>query len=155
MKSDIINEIISAVSKYELNPSTVIIELTESGLLVSNLQIAKMWSKLNEKGIQLALDDFGTGYSNFHYLHDLRPSIIKIDRSFTVEALANDYEYNLLSLMSGMVHNFNLKVCIEGIENQNELQEMWKLQPDYFQGFYFGKPCALQKFIENFVTAKI
>lgn len=155
MKSDIINEIISAVSKYELNPSTVIIELTESGLLVSNLQIAKMWSKLNEKGIQLALDDFGTGYSNFHYLHDLRPSIIKIDRSFTVEALANDYEYNLLSLMSGMVHNFNLKVCIEGIENQNELQKMCKLQPDYFQGFYFGKPCALQKFIENFVTAKI
>ena len=111
-----------------------------------------LWAKLKEKGIRLALDDFGTGYSNFHYLHDLRPDIIKIDRSFTAKALANDYEYNLLDLISGMVHTLNLNVCVEGIETEDERNRIQNLSPDYIQGFYFGKPCPYQQFTEQFVT---
>lgn len=152
MKSDIINEIIRAVSGYQIPPSNVIVELTESGLLVSNLQLAKTWSKLNEQGIQLALDDFGTGYSNFHYLHTLRPNIIKIDRSFTLNALENEYEYNLLALISGMVHDLNLTVCIEGIETNEERLKMLNVSPDYYQGFFFGKPCPYEEFVKNFIA---
>ena len=152
MKSDIINEIIRAVSSYQIPPSNVIVELTESGLLVSNLQLAKTWSKLNEQGIQLALDDFGTGYSNFHYLHTLRPNIIKIDRSFTLNALENEYEYNLLALISGMVHDLNLTVCIEGIETNEERLKMLNVSPDYYQGFFFGKPCPYEEFVKNFIA---
>ena len=152
MKSDIINEIIRAVSDYQIPPSNVIVELTESGLLVSNLQLAKTWSKLNEQGIQLALDDFGTGYSNFHYLHTLRPNIIKIDRSFTLNALENEYEYNLLALISGMVHDLNLTVCIEGIETNEERLKMLNVSPDYYQGFFFGKPCPYEEFVKNFIA---
>ena len=63
------------------------------------------------------LPNYGTGYSNFHYLNDLHPEIIKIDRSFTVKAVENEYEYKLLSLMSDMVHGMDVKVCVEGIEN--------------------------------------
>lgn len=151
LKSNIINEIISSVSEHNVEPSTVIIELTESGLLVSDPRIVKLWSCLKERGIHLALDDFGTGYSNFHYLNELKPDIIKIDRSFTVKALENDYEYNLLSLISDMVHGLNLKMCVEGIENQSELDRMKKLSPDYCQGYYFGKPCPYDEFSTKFI----
>ena len=152
MKSNIISELISAIGEHQVDPSTVIVELTESGLLSTDSRVAKLWVKLKEKGIQLALDDFGTGYSNFHYLNDLHPEIIKIDRSFTMKAIENEYEYKLLSLMSDMVHGMDVKVCVEGIENLEELEKMLKVTPDYCQGYYFGKPCSYQEFTETFVT---
>ncbi len=57
-------------------------ELTESGFLESNYRCMDLWNRLRKHGVMLALDDFGTGYSNFHYLYDLSPNIIKIDRTF-------------------------------------------------------------------------
>ena len=146
MKSNIINEIISAVTKHNISPSNVIIELTESGQIESDSRVIKLMSNLKKNGIRLALDDFGTGYSNFSYLNELKPDIIKIDRSFTLKALENDYEYQLLSLMSDMVHSLNLKMCIEGIETTDDLNKMNQLGPDYCQGYYFGKPCSYEEF---------
>lgn len=152
MKSNIISEIISAVTAHGISPANVIIELTESGLLESDTRVTKLVSHLKENGIRLALDDFGTGYSNFHYLNELKPDIIKIDRSFTLKALENDYEYQLLSLMSNMVHSLNLKMCIEGIETTDDLRKMNQLSPDYCQGYYFGKPCPYQEFKEQYLS---
>lgn len=152
MKSNIINEIISAVTSHGISPSNVIIELTESGILESDTRVTKLVSNLKENGIRLALDDFGTGYSNFHYLNELKPDIIKIDRSFTLKALQNEYEYQLLSLMSNMVHSLNLKMCIEGIETTDDLTKMNQLSPDYCQGFYFGKPCPYEEFKEQYLA---
>ena len=151
IKSDIIDEIIYAVSEYNINPSDVIIELTESGQMASDSHIRKMWTKLKDHGIMVALDDFGTGYSNFHYLYDLKPDILKIDRSFTVQAMENEYEYNLLNLISDMGHNLQLKICVEGIENDHELSRMKVLSPDYCQGYYFGKPCSYDDFHNRYI----
>lgn len=155
MKSNIIHEVVAAISAYDISPSNVVLELTESGLLESDPRFSKLWMKLKEKGVHLALDDFGTGYSNFHYLYDLRPDIIKIDRSFTSKAMQNEYEYNLLSLMSGMVHNLDLKICVEGIETAEEQDRINLLSPDFAQGFYFGRPCPYQQFCDTFVAKAV
>lgn len=151
MKSNIISEILEAAKEYGICASNVVIELTESGMLESDTHLSKLWPKLKETGIRLALDDFGTGYSNFHYLYDLQPDIIKIDRTFTAKALKNEYEYNLLSLMSDLVHNLKLKMCIEGIETEDEETRMQSISPDYSQGFYYGRPCPYEQFVEQFV----
>ena len=66
----------------------------------------------------------------------------------------NEYDYNLLSLMSEMVHNLNLKICIEGIETEEERVRILEIAPDYSQGFYFGRPCPYNQFAENFVLPK-
>ena len=50
-----------------------------------------------------------------------------------------------------MVHGLNLKMCVEGIENQSELDRMKKLSPDYCQGYYFGKPCPYDEFSTKFI----
>ena len=152
MKSNIIDEIVDAAKEHGIPASNVVIELTESGILESNSYFSKLWSKLKATGISLALDDFGTGYSNFHYLYNLKPDIIKIDRTFTAKALQNEYEYNLLSLMSNLVHNLNLQMCIEGIETEDEETRMLTISPDYSQGFYYGRPCPYDQFVEQFIT---
>lgn len=152
LKSNIISEILSAVSDYNIIPSTVIIELTESGILTPDSRVSKLRSRMKEQDISLALDDFGTGYSNFHYFNDLKPDIIKIDRSFTVKAIENNYEFNLLQLMINMAHSMDLRVCVEGVETLSELERIKQLNPDYCQGYYFGRPCPFDEFMKLFVN---
>ncbi len=154
MKSNIIEEIASAITSYGISPSSVVLELTESGVLDSDIRFAKLWECMREKGVRLALDDFGTGYSNFHYLYNLKPDIIKIDRTLTTQALNNEYEYKLLSLMSGMIHSMNLHMCVEGVETVQELSMVLDLSPDFIQGYYYGKPCSYEEFLKQYVLRK-
>ncbi|MCD7765235.1 MAG: GGDEF and EAL domain-containing protein [Lachnospiraceae bacterium] len=151
MKSDVVEDIMEALRVCDMKPKDLVIELTESGLIESDVYFTRLWKQLKENGVRLALDDFGTGYSNFHYLNDLRPDIIKIDRSFTMRAMANEYEYNLLSLLSGMVRNLELKVCVEGVETEEERDKIALLPPDFSQGFFYGRPCAQDVFEEKFI----
>ena len=100
----------------------------------------------HQQGIHISIDDFGTGYSNFHYLSELHPDIVKIDRGFTSKAITDKNEYYLLNQFSNMIHNLGLKLCIEGIETEDELQKMKLLKPDYCQGFYWGRSCPYDEF---------
>lgn len=152
LKSNMLETILEGLEKYELSAGSIMIELTESGFLEANENFTTFCEGLKKHGIGLALDDFGTGYSNFHYLSRLNPNTIKIDRSFTLQALHNDYEYNLLQHMVDMTHSIQLKLCIEGIETESELEKILQINPDYIQGYFFGKPCNLSSFEENFVS---
>jgi EAL domain-containing protein (putative c-di-GMP-specific phosphodiesterase class I) len=124
LRSDVLNDILEGIQKYQLKEGSIYIELTESGFLESNSYFINFCEGLKANGIPLALDDFGTGYSNFHYLYNLNPSTIKIDRSFTLKALKSSYEYSLLRHMVDMTHDIDLKLCIEGIETIQELNKI-------------------------------
>lgn len=150
MKSRIVQEILSAIDQYDISPNCVMIELTESELLETDSRFTKLWSNLKSQGVSLALDDFGTGYSNFSYLSKLQPDVVKIDRTFTMRALNNSYEYNLLSLLSDMAHALKLKICVEGIETKEELETICQLIPDYIQGYYLGRPHSAKEFMEKY-----
>lgn len=152
LKSDVLKEVMFALKEYELPPESIMIELTESGFLEQSDNFVRFCEGLKKYKIPLALDDFGTGYSNFHYLYNLNPDIIKVDRSFTLKALNNDYEYSLLRHMVDMTHSINLKFCVEGIETQQELSKICQMRPDYIQGFFFGKPCNLLSFLTDYVA---
>lgn len=151
LKSDMLGEITEAIATYGLPKGSIVMELTESGFLESDSNFINFCEGLKNNGIPLALDDFGTGYSNFHYLYNLNPNTIKIDRSFTLKALNSDYEYNLLQHMVEMTHSIDLKLCIEGIETKEELDRICEISPDYIQGFYFGKPSPLGTFLKAYV----
>ena len=150
LRSDVLEDIIKGLEQYQLASKSLLIELTESGLLEDE-NFIRFCNGLKEHGIPLALDDFGTGYSNFHYLGTLVPNTIKIDRSFTLKALNSDYEYKLLQHMAEMTHSIDSKFCIEGIETKEELNKICAMNPDYIQGYYFGKPCAYEVFLHNYV----
>ncbi len=152
LRSNILEDIIKGIKKYELEPSSLLIELTESGFLEENANFIRFCDGLKEFGIPLALDDFGTGYSNFHYLSHLTPHTIKIDRSFTLKALKNDYEFGLLQHMADMTHSIDSKFCIEGIETKDELNKICRMGPDYIQGYYFGRPCPYENFMADYVN---
>jgi diguanylate cyclase (GGDEF)-like protein len=152
MKSDFVGLLVDTIQRLGIEPSTVALELTESGLLESEPRLNRIWKKLKKYGVRLALDDFGTGYSNFHYLNELHPNTLKVDRSFMVSAMTDSYEYALLKNMTELAHNMKLAVCIEGIETDEEYAKMSELSPEFFQGFRFGRPCPQEIFCEKYLT---
>lgn len=150
-KSEVILDLVDEIEKAGLSTDAVNIELTESVLLENNINTQHFLKELKRMKINLALDDFGTGYSNFHYLSELNPEIIKIDRTFTANAVADEKEYYLLKQFCEMIHRLGLKICIEGVENEEEWTRIKRLKPEYGQGFYWGKPCEYVVFVRQFV----
>lgn len=152
MKSDVFSDIMSVIDKYSLQPSCIGIELTESGYLDSITHFNHLWRKLKDNGVYVILDDFGTGYSNLHCLSDLKPNYIKIDRTFTLKALKNKYDYKLMTYIIDMAHSLGLKLCIEGVETSDDLRQLRDSGADYIQGYLFGKPYPAVEFEKRYVN---
>lgn len=152
MKSDVFSDIMSVIDKYSLQPSCIGIELTGSGYLDSSTHFNHLWRKLKDNGVYVILDDFGTGYSNLHCLSDLKPNYIKIDRTFTLKALRNKYDYELMTYIIDMAHSLGLKLCIEGVETSDDLRQLREPGADYIQGYLFGKPYPAVEFEKRYVN---
>ena len=150
LKSPFISEFFYLLREYGLSPSSIVIELTESGQIDDSPQIHKVWEHLRSRGVNIALDDFGTGYSNLLYISDMSPNIVKLDRGFTLKAMSNPFESQLMENTIQLVHSIGLKVCVEGVETQEELERIYGIGADYIQGYYYGKPCSRAEFFEKF-----
>ncbi|MCI9137361.1 MAG: EAL domain-containing protein [Lachnospiraceae bacterium] len=148
-KSDVVSGIMASIREVGINPKTVLFEFTESGMISYDDSVQRLLDVLNENQVKIALDDFGTGYSSLAYLKNLRVNLLKLDRSFTSKAVANDFDYNLIGHIVDMAHSIGMGVCFEGIETEEELQKLKQLRPDFIQGFYYGRPVDRQKFYEQ------
>lgn len=150
MRSPIFNEILDALNESSLSPDSLIVELTESGQLDNTIAIKNMWDKLKTLGVGLAIDDFGTGYSNLGNIGNLRPDIVKLDRSFTLKALKNEYEHQLMTNIICLVHSIGLNLVVEGVETNDEQTRISSLSPDFIQGYYYSRPCPKEEFKNKF-----
>lgn len=150
IKSAFVVEFFRLLNEHEMSPASIMIELTESGELDDSQQIQKVWNNLRQYGVSIALDDFGTGYSNFMNISAMTPNVVKLDRGFTMKAIKNEFERKLMASIIQMVHGLGLKICVEGVETEEELNYIRALGPDYIQGFYYGRPCPEEEFIEAF-----
>ena len=151
LKSNFFKDVTGALEQYKLRPDSLIIELTESGYVENSPVVRKLWEQLKDRGVLIAIDDFGTGYSNLQSIGNMMPAIIKLDRGFTVKALNNNYEHQLMDQIIQLIHSVDLKVCVEGVETMEELTEIERLSADCIQGYYYGKPCEKQAFYKDFV----
>ncbi|MCD7708993.1 MAG: bifunctional diguanylate cyclase/phosphodiesterase, partial [Clostridiales bacterium] len=153
LKTNVCDEVINVLREHGLSPESLIVEMTESGPLEESPSVQKVWDDFRESGILLAIDDFGTGYSNLSSIGMIMPNIVKLDRGFTVKAMKNSYEKQLMDHVIQLVHSIDLKICVEGVETPSELDTIERLNADCIQGYYYGKPCARHIFMENFICA--
>ncbi|MDD3368238.1 MAG: EAL domain-containing protein [Lachnospiraceae bacterium] len=149
-RGDLLEQVRTLIEKTGVNPENIVFEITESGFIGSDTTISSELSKLKNMGFQIALDDFGTGYSNFVYLTYLHVDIVKLDRVFVNGALNDPAEMNLLSHIIETVHAIGMKVCLEGLEQANELKAFERFNVQFIQGYVFGIPVASAFFQKNF-----
>lgn len=116
------------------------LEITETVLMKSFDSSIEILKKLMDMGIRIALDDFGTGYSSLSYLRRIPITTLKIDKSFIDNISSNKKEEAIIKNIIQMAHSMELKVIAEGVETEDQLSILKRMECDYIQGYYFSKP---------------
>lgn len=140
-----IENIRNLLIKYNLNPDTIEIEITE-GIMIENMNEAiEELNSLKNIGLRISLDDFGTGYSSLSYLQVLPLNTLKIDKSFiTGITEKNGIQANITNSIITMVTKMGLQTIAEGVEKNEQLQILKEFNCHIVQGFLRGKPMPEQ-----------
>ena len=147
-------EIKTLITKYDIPPQWVEIEITE-GVIMNNIDEAiKKMNELKNFGLKFSMDDFGTGYSSLSYLSQIPFNTLKIDQAFIMKMNNNTNDATLVYSIIDIAKNFNLSVVAEGVENIETLQMLQKSTCNVYQGYYsyrampfsdFAKLISLEK----------
>jgi EAL domain-containing protein (putative c-di-GMP-specific phosphodiesterase class I) len=148
-KSDFLALVLAILKKFQVSPSSLFLELTESSIIEGKSGVLATLEKLQRAGIRIALDDFGTGYSSLSYLRKLPIDILKIDRSF-IQGLGEQNNNILLSSIITMAQALGLDVVAEGVEEQGQFAFLKKEGCNSIQGYLFSRPESKIK-----ITAKL
>jgi diguanylate cyclase (GGDEF)-like protein/PAS domain S-box-containing protein len=116
-------------------PSRLIIEITESALMVDPQMASQTVLKLGDLGVRLSIDDYGTGYSSLAYLQRLPLDEIKIDKSFVFGMLETHNDDVIVRSTIDLAHNLGLEVVAEGVESPEHIEALARLHCDKAQGF--------------------
>lgn len=146
LENNFVDNIKSIIDEYKLDPHFLIMEITESIFMGKAEKVASDIQKLQSFGIQVALDDFGTGFSSLAYLNFLNIDILKIDGYFIKDITLNKTSTVITKSIINMAHELDIKLVAEGIENQEQLFYLQKLNCHIGQGYIFGKPVGLKEF---------
>lgn len=120
------------------------IEVTENALINSEMAIARL-HELKQAGFAICLDDFGAGFSSLSYLLRLPVSTIKIDRAFVADIANSESSLTLTQGIVDIIRNLDRSIVMEGVETQQQLDIIKKLNVATIQGFYFYKPLPLEE----------
>jgi diguanylate cyclase (GGDEF)-like protein/PAS domain S-box-containing protein len=116
--------IVDTVAAAGLDPSTVMLEITESAIMTDKDLAVAILQRLRDHGFDIALDDFGTGYSSMAYLRDLPISVLKIDRGFITDIPEDAHSLAIVRSLIELARSLDLKVVAEGVETQAHLDAL-------------------------------
>lgn len=134
------------LKRHEMDGRNLVAELTETNYNESPATLQTFIEACRDLGIRLALDDFGTGYSSLELLLKHPSDIVKLDRSLMKEMADSKNSSDFISSIVYSCHKFGKKVCVEGVETEQELQTVLEAGCDYIQGFYFHRPMEIPDF---------
>ncbi|HGN8724105.1 TPA: putative bifunctional diguanylate cyclase/phosphodiesterase [Enterobacter bugandensis] len=137
---DIFHIVSSMLDKYNLSPSRLILEVTESTALKNLDRSIELLNAFNHAGITVSIDDFGTGYSNLLMLSVLPAKELKIDKSFVSSMLGNEKSRKLVETIINIARTMEMTVVAEGIETDEQQAILTSLGCDYLQGYLFSRP---------------
>jgi diguanylate cyclase (GGDEF)-like protein/PAS domain S-box-containing protein len=150
---DFVRKVLSLLNRTGANPQNLELELTES-TLVDNVEgvIAKM-KALKSHGVRFSLDDFGTGYSSLSYLKRLPLDLLKIDRSFVRDMLADAGSGAIAQAIISLGQVMGLAVIAEGVETEEQREFLSRLGCHSVQGYLFDRPLPLAEFNQSWLYA--
>ena len=126
----------------------ITVEVTESNNTEAGPVVQARIQRLREVGYRLAVDDYGAGYSNVHRLQQLRPDLLKIDRSIVVNA-GRDRQRggSFMTAAVSVGRSLGARVLAEGVQTDREHALVCFLGVDLAQGFRYGRSMGAQAFL--------
>ncbi len=145
-----VQTITKIVDEHQIPHNLIEIELTETTTIENESSVDKLFYDLRANGFKISIDDFGAGYSSLSLLKNLKVDTLKMDRSFFTgkeEAVRGEY------VVEGFVkvaHNLDMYVVAEGIETEEQIQTLKRINCDAVQGYYYARPMPISDFEEKY-----
>ena len=152
-RGDIVTMVAETLEETGLDPRWLELEVTESVFMEDMTTTISILNQLHALGVEIAIDDFGTGYSSLSYLRQFPIDRLKIDQSFTRNALINKDDLAITKTIISLGHSLGLKVIAEGVETKEHEDFLSREGCDEVQGFKYSKPVPsdlLWEFVQNY-----
>jgi EAL domain-containing protein (putative c-di-GMP-specific phosphodiesterase class I) len=140
MRSDFAVQVRAVLSAFQVDPTLIELELTETTVMRKLDEIARQMLELAQMGINFSVDDFGTGYSSLRHLHQLPIKTLKIDRSFVERIVEPQGTFAIVQAILSLAHSLEMQVVAEGVESADQVEILRELGCDVIQGFLWGRP---------------
>lgn len=145
-KPDFTDTFIGLIEKYDIEPSKLHIEITESAYVESSEHLINIVKSLQKIGFHVEMDDFGSGYSSLNMLKDVPVDYLKLDMGFMSNSGNQNKGGKILSSIVHMPHELNLKVIAEGVEYKQQAEYLKSIGCHYMQGYFFSRPLSADNF---------
>ena len=153
MAPDFSTTVADVLTETRTDPKVVTLEVTESVFIQDSDRALIVLNDLRGLGVKLALDDFGTGYSSLSYLKQFPVNIVKIDRAFIADLGREPTSRLIVSAIVRLAHSLQMTVVAEGIESEDQFDEVVALDCDSYQGYFFARPSTAEALDSLMATA--
>jgi diguanylate cyclase (GGDEF)-like protein len=143
---DLADDIARALDEAGVDPSQLVLEITESSLMSDARHVLGVLNRLAAMGMTLAIDDFGTGYSSLSYLKRLPVNQVKIDKSFVLNMHNDANDAAIVRSIVDLARNLGLRVVAEGVETMAAWQTLADIGCDVAQGYVLSRPLPADRF---------
>lgn len=143
-RTDLDKSVVKALNKFDLPPSCLKLEITESSIMDNPESSILTLNRLRKVGVRFSIDDFGTGYSSLSQLQQLPVDTLKVDRSFISRMRSDPENMEIVKAVIALARSLELDVIAEGVELPDQLCSLLELECHYVQGFYFHEPMSAE-----------
>ena len=148
---DLVALVSAALAEHGLDPSALVVEITESVVVTDVDHVAAALTELRALGVRVAIDDFGTGYSSLLYLKRFPADVLKVDRSFVQGLGVHEGDTAIVEAVVGLGHRLGLQIVAEGVETDEQLAELRRRRCDQAQGYLLQRPASADD-VSRFLT---
>lgn len=138
--SKLISEIKQVIAENQLQPGSLVVEVTEHVLMKNIGKARHLFHQLKNLNVKISLDDFGTGYSSLSYLNQLPFDILKIDRSFVTNINQRTPDHPIINMIVALANTMEIDLVAEGVETLLQLDTLTQMHCKFGQGYYFAEP---------------
>ena len=146
----LVGKILHLQEVFDAQPGLLEIEITESMVMDDAEFSLQVLRELRAIGISMYIDDFGTGYSSLSYLQKLPVDYIKIDQSFVSMMTESKESSRIVQSTIDLAHDLGRKVVAEGVETQQQWDQLALYGCDFVQGYFIARPMPADEF-QNWV----
>lgn len=151
--SDIYENIVGLVEKYDVDPRKLKLEITETAFALNVKDQMSLVKKLQGYGFAVEIDDFGSGYSSLNSLKDLSVDVLKLDMKFFEKTEDDLRAEKVVESIVNLAYNLRMPVIAEGVETEEHVELLKRIGCRIVQGYYYSKPVPVnefEQFAENY-----
>jgi diguanylate cyclase (GGDEF)-like protein len=154
-QDDFVRDLVDILRATGLPPDRLVLEMTETVMFHDTETTIARLTALRDLGIRVGIDDFGTGYSSLGYLRRFPVDILKIAREFVAAPESGPDGWAFAHAIVALGRSLGLRIVAEGIEAQEQFDQLREMGCELGQGFLFARPMTGDKAQAMFTAEEI